>query len=182
MCSQLLLENIGSVEFAFFQSNDLENRNLEAKTRNKVSLIPAHLTTLDEYQRQWGVCQDSPKGIMPDSSVYCEIVISFAPYRDSQDSLQQPQLGEVFHIIHQNKIFTTLNYHTTFSTGTWVDIWFKDIMTISQTSPCSSIEIMQIFVSTKWASFLNRSSTISAYVYFISVGLFVSSASLSPDQ
>lgn len=149
MCSQLLLENIGSVKFSLFQSTDLENRNLEGKIRIKVSLVPAHLTTLDEYQKQWDVCQDSPKGILPDSGVYCKIVIPFAPYRDSQDSLQQPQLGEVVHIIHQNKIFTS-------STGTWVDIWFKDLMTISQTIPCSSIEIMQIIVSTKWGSYLNH--------------------------
>lgn len=115
------------------------------------------------------------KGILPDSGVYCKIVIPFAPYRDSQDGLQQPQLGEVVHIIHQNKIFTS-------STGTWVDIWFKDLMTISQTNPCSSIEIMQIIVSTNWGSFLNHSSTICVYVCFISVGLLVSSASLSPYQ
>lgn len=145
MCSQLLLENIGSVKFSLFQSTDLENRNLEAKTRNKVSLVTAHLTTLDEYQKQWDVCQDSPKGILSDSGVYCEIVIFFSPYRDSQ----QPQLCEVVHIIHQNKIFTSC-------TGIWVDIWFKDLMTISQTIPCSSTEIMQIIVSTKWGSYLNH--------------------------
>lgn len=142
MYSHLLLENIGRVEFSFFQSTDLENRNLEVKIRNKVSLVPAHRTTFDEYQKQWDICQDSPKGILPDSGVYCEIVILFALYRDSQDSLQQPQLGDVVHIIHQNKIFTS-------STGTWVDIWFKDLKTISQTSPCSSIVVMQIIVSTK---------------------------------
>ncbi|GBM33996.1 hypothetical protein AVEN_166429-1 [Araneus ventricosus] len=69
----------------------------EAKTRHGVSLVPVHLTTLEEDLKQQLVCQDSPKDVLSDSGLEIELAIPFAPNRVPQDSPQQPQLGEVMH-------------------------------------------------------------------------------------
>ncbi|GBM46837.1 hypothetical protein AVEN_112186-1 [Araneus ventricosus] len=75
----------------------LSDTEREAKTRHGVSLVPVHLTTLEEDLKQQLVCQDSPKDVLWDSGLKIELAIPFAPNRDAQDSPQHPRLGEVVH-------------------------------------------------------------------------------------
>ncbi|GFY26017.1 uncharacterized protein TNCV_1917671 [Trichonephila clavipes] len=69
----------------------------EAKTRHRVSLVSAHVTTLEEDLKQQPLCQDSPKDVLSDSGLEIELVIPFVPNRDPPDTPQQSELGEVVH-------------------------------------------------------------------------------------
>ncbi|GBN91046.1 hypothetical protein AVEN_192167-1 [Araneus ventricosus] len=93
MCKEC--ECIGSIDFPCCQLS-CRTPKWEAKTRHGVSLVPVHLTTLEEDLKQQLVCQDSPKDVLSDSGLETKLAIPFAPNRDPQDSpQQQPQLGEV---------------------------------------------------------------------------------------
>ncbi|GFX55263.1 uncharacterized protein TNCV_3968171 [Trichonephila clavipes] len=69
----------------------------EAKTRHRVSLVSAHVTTLEEDLKQQPLCQDNPKDVLLDSGLEIELAITFVPNRDPPDSPQQSELGEVVH-------------------------------------------------------------------------------------
>ncbi|GFV45190.1 large neutral amino acids transporter small subunit 2 [Trichonephila clavipes] len=69
----------------------------EAKTRHRVSLVSAHVTTLEEDLKQQPLCLDSPKDVLSDSGLEIELVIPFVPNRDPPDTPQQSELGEVVH-------------------------------------------------------------------------------------
>ncbi|GFX63519.1 uncharacterized protein TNCV_105261 [Trichonephila clavipes] len=69
----------------------------EAKTRHRVSLVSAHVTTLEEDLKQQPLCQDSPKDVLSDSGLEIELAIPFVPNRDPPDTPQQSELGEVMH-------------------------------------------------------------------------------------
>ncbi|GFS64049.1 uncharacterized protein TNCV_3944471 [Trichonephila clavipes] len=69
----------------------------EAKTRHRVSLVLAHVTTLEEDLKQQPLCQDSPKDVLSDSGLEIELAIPFIPNRDPPDTPQQSELGEVVH-------------------------------------------------------------------------------------
>ncbi|GFY34190.1 uncharacterized protein TNCV_2504931 [Trichonephila clavipes] len=69
----------------------------EAKTRHRVSLVSAHVTTLEEDLKQQPLCQDSPKDVLSDSGLEIELAIPFVPNRDPPDTPQQSELGEVVH-------------------------------------------------------------------------------------
>ncbi|GFV35161.1 uncharacterized protein TNCV_2295661 [Trichonephila clavipes] len=71
--------------------------SLEANTRHRVSLVSAHVTTLEEDLKQQPLCQDSPKDVLSDSGLEIELVIPFFPNRDPPDTPQQSELGEVVH-------------------------------------------------------------------------------------
>ncbi|GFX14630.1 hypothetical protein TNCV_4016281 [Trichonephila clavipes] len=53
-------------DFAKFSLNRHYN---EAKTRHRVSLVSAHVTTLEEDLKQQPLCQDSPKDVLSDSDL-----------------------------------------------------------------------------------------------------------------
>ncbi|GFS98104.1 uncharacterized protein TNCV_3849811 [Trichonephila clavipes] len=63
----------------------------EAKTRHRVSLVSAHVTTLEEDLKQQPLCQDCPKDVLSDSGLEIELAIPFVPNRDT------PQQSEVVH-------------------------------------------------------------------------------------
>ncbi|GFU34092.1 uncharacterized protein TNCV_3198981 [Trichonephila clavipes] len=67
----------------------------EAKTRHRVSLVSAHVTTLEEDLKQQPLCQDSPKDVLSDSGLEIELAIPFVPNRDPPDTPQQSELGEL---------------------------------------------------------------------------------------
>ncbi|GFX12889.1 uncharacterized protein TNCV_1238151, partial [Trichonephila clavipes] len=69
----------------------------EAKTRHRVSLVSAHVTTLEEDLKQQPLCQDSPKDVLSNSGLKIELAIPFVPNRDPPDTPQQSELGEVMH-------------------------------------------------------------------------------------
>ncbi|GFU77845.1 uncharacterized protein TNCV_1138531 [Trichonephila clavipes] len=139
---------------------------LEAKIRHRVSLVSAHVTTLEEDLKQQPLCQDSPKDVLSDSGLEIELAIPFVPNRDSPDTPQQSELGEV----------------VTNSSSIWADIWIKGLIPISKTSYGSSMEHMQVSVATERDPCPNQDSTTSITVSFNSVGLMVSSALFPPDQ
>ncbi|GFT26246.1 uncharacterized protein TNCV_3336271 [Trichonephila clavipes] len=108
----------------------------EANTRHRVSLVSAHVTTLEEDLKQQPLCQDSPKDVLSDSGLETELAIPFVPNRDPPDTLQSEL------IIHQNEVVTN-------SSSIWADIWIKDLIPISKTSYGSSMEHMQVSVATE---------------------------------
>ncbi|GFT53017.1 uncharacterized protein TNCV_2631431 [Trichonephila clavipes] len=65
--------------------------------RHRVSLVSAHVTTLEEDLKQQPLCQDSPKDVLSDSGLEIELAIPFVPNRDPSDTPQQSELGEVVH-------------------------------------------------------------------------------------
>ncbi|GFW16265.1 uncharacterized protein TNCV_4264301 [Trichonephila clavipes] len=67
-----------------------------AKTRHRVSFVPALLKTLGDLKQQ-PVYQDSPKNALSDLSLEIELAIPFAPNEDPQDIPQQLQFGDVVH-------------------------------------------------------------------------------------
>ncbi|GFS95804.1 uncharacterized protein TNCV_2258861 [Trichonephila clavipes] len=69
----------------------------EAKTRHRVSLVSAHVTTLEEDLKQQPLCQDSPKDVLSDSGLEIELAIPFVPNRDPLDTPQQYELSEIVH-------------------------------------------------------------------------------------
>ncbi|GFX08379.1 uncharacterized protein TNCV_3268681 [Trichonephila clavipes] len=69
----------------------------EAKTRHRVSLVSAHVTTLEEDLKQQPLYQDSPKDVLSDSGLEIKLAIPFVPNRDPPDTPQQSELGEVVH-------------------------------------------------------------------------------------
>ncbi|GFU54303.1 uncharacterized protein TNCV_576791 [Trichonephila clavipes] len=69
----------------------------EAKTRHRVSLVSAHVTTLEEDLKQQPLCQDRPKDVLSDSGLEIELAIPFVPNRHPSDTPQQSELGEVVH-------------------------------------------------------------------------------------
>ncbi|GBN83926.1 hypothetical protein AVEN_86618-1 [Araneus ventricosus] len=75
----------------------IKEQNKEAKSRHGVSLVPVHLTTLEEDLKQQLVCHDSPKYVLSDSDMEIELGIPFTSNRDPRDSPQQSQLDEVVH-------------------------------------------------------------------------------------
>ncbi|GFV62931.1 uncharacterized protein TNCV_4409951 [Trichonephila clavipes] len=148
----------------------------EAKTRHRVSLVSAHVTTLEEDLKQQPLCQDSPKDVLSDSGLEIELAIPFVPNRDPPDTPQQSELGEVSCIIiHQNEVVTN-------SSSIWADILIKDLIPISKTSYGSSMEHMQVSVATERDPCPIQDSTTSITVSFNSVGLMVSSVLFPPDQ
>ncbi|XP_054720815.1 uncharacterized protein LOC129230441 [Uloborus diversus] len=66
----------------------------DAKTRHRLSLLPAHLTTLEDYLKHQPVCQDSLKDVLSDSGYEIELAIPFVPNCGPQDTPQQLELGE----------------------------------------------------------------------------------------
>ncbi|GFX03724.1 putative LOC100569746 [Trichonephila clavipes] len=64
----------------------------EAKTRHRVSLVSAHVTTLEEDLKQ----QPSVK-IVTKMFYFRKLAIPFVPNRDPPDTPQQSELGEVMH-------------------------------------------------------------------------------------
>ncbi|GFT55079.1 transposable element Tc1 transposase [Trichonephila clavipes] len=67
----------------------------EAKARHRVSLVSAHVTTLEEDLKQQPLCQDSLKDVLSDSGLTeIELAIPFVPNRDPPDTPQQSELGE----------------------------------------------------------------------------------------
>ncbi|GFW05728.1 uncharacterized protein TNCV_3407941 [Trichonephila clavipes] len=144
----------------------------EAKTRHRVSLVSAHVTTLEEDLKQQPLCQDNPKNIdvLSDSGLEMELAIPFVPNRDPPDTpINNPSSVRSCIIIHQNEVVTN-------SSSIWADIWIKDLIPISKTSYGSSMEHMQVSVATERDPCLNQDSTTSITVSFNSVGLMVSSA------
>ncbi|GFV83830.1 uncharacterized protein TNCV_387381 [Trichonephila clavipes] len=75
----------------------LSDTGIEAKTSHRVSLVSAHVTTLEEDLKQQPLCQDSPKDVLSDSGLEIELAIPFVPNRDPPDTPQQSELGEVVH-------------------------------------------------------------------------------------
>ncbi|GFU45734.1 uncharacterized protein TNCV_5036641, partial [Trichonephila clavipes] len=69
----------------------------EAKTRHRVSLVSAHVTTLEEDLKQQPLCQDSPKDVLSDSGLRSSWPFHSFQTRDPPDTPQQSQLGEVVH-------------------------------------------------------------------------------------
>ncbi|GFS53171.1 uncharacterized protein TNCV_4516971 [Trichonephila clavipes] len=137
---------------------------LEAKTRHRVSLVSAHVTTLEEDLKQQTLCQDSPKDVLSDSGLEIELTIPFVPNHDPPDTPQQSELGEgSCIIIHQNEVVTN-------SSSIWADIWIKGLIPISKTSYGSSMEHMQVSVATERDPCPNQDSTTSITVSFNSVG------------
>ncbi|GFS49516.1 uncharacterized protein TNCV_2968191 [Trichonephila clavipes] len=67
------------------------------KRRPEVSLVSAHVTTLEEDLKQQPLCQGSPKDVLSDSGLEIELAIPFVPNRDLPDTPQQSELGEVVH-------------------------------------------------------------------------------------
>ncbi|GFW26774.1 uncharacterized protein TNCV_2851641 [Trichonephila clavipes] len=115
----------------------------EAKTRHRVSLVSAHVTTLEEDLKQQPLCQDSTKDVLSDSGLEIELAIPFVPNRDPPDTPQQsgaPVRSCI--IIHQNEVVTN-------SSSIWADIWIADLIPISKTSYGSSMEHMQVSVATE---------------------------------
>ena len=78
-------------------------------------------------------------------------------------------------IIHQNEIIAN-------SSSIWLNIGIKDLITISRTNQISSIEHMQVSVTTERDSCPNHDPTITETVSFSNVGLVVSGALFFPDQ
>ncbi|GFT74504.1 nephrin [Trichonephila clavipes] len=148
----------------------------EAKARHRVSLVSAHVTTLEEDLKQQPLFQDSPKDVLSDSGLEIELAIPFVPNRDPPDTPQQSELGEgSCIIIHQNEVVT-------YSSSIWADICIKIIIPLSKTSYGSSMEHMQVSVATERDPCPNQDSTTFITVSFNSVGLMVSSALFPPDQ
>ncbi|GFT77838.1 uncharacterized protein TNCV_2968811 [Trichonephila clavipes] len=114
----------------------------KAKTRHRVSLVSAHVTTLEEDLKQQPLCQDSPKDILLDSGLEIELAIPFVPNRDPQILLNNPSSVRSCIIIHQNEVITN-------SSSIWADIWIKGLIPISKTSYGSSMEHMQVSVATE---------------------------------
>ncbi|GFY14222.1 uncharacterized protein TNCV_3614111 [Trichonephila clavipes] len=90
---KIRLERRGSSESRASYSN----YKYEAKTRHRVSLVLAHVTTLEEDLKQLPLCQDSLKDVLSDSGLEIELAIPFVPNRDPPDTPQQSELGEVVH-------------------------------------------------------------------------------------
>ncbi|GFY07639.1 uncharacterized protein TNCV_4095091 [Trichonephila clavipes] len=86
-----------SAEKSILGENSTSQCYAEAKTRHRVSLVSAHVTTLEEDLKQQPLCQDSPKDVLSDSGLEIELVIPFVPNRDPPDTPQQSELGEVVH-------------------------------------------------------------------------------------
>ncbi|GFU06631.1 uncharacterized protein TNCV_2969551 [Trichonephila clavipes] len=127
-----------SAEKSILGENSTSQCYVEAKTRHRVSLVSAHVTTLEEDLKQQPLCQDSPKDVLSDSGLEIELAIPFVPNRDPPDTPQQSELGEVACIIiHQKEVVTN-------SSSIWADIWIKDLIPISKTSYGSSMEHMQV--------------------------------------
>ncbi|GFT93288.1 uncharacterized protein TNCV_2220451 [Trichonephila clavipes] len=147
----------------------------EAKTRHRVSLVSAHVTTLEEDLKQQPLCEDSPKDVLSDSGLEIELAIPFIQTVILQILLKNPSSVRSCIIIHQNEVVTN-------SRSIWADIWIKDLIPISKTSYGSSMEHMQVSVATKRDSCPNQDSTTSITVSFNSVGLMVFSALFPPDQ
>ncbi|GFW58459.1 KRAB-A domain-containing protein 2 [Trichonephila clavipes] len=82
---------------SFLCHNTLASKVKEAKTRHRVSLVLAHVTTLEEDLKQHPLCQDSPKDVLSDSGLEIELAIPFVPNRDPPDTPQQSELSEVMH-------------------------------------------------------------------------------------
>lgn len=78
-------------------------------------------------------------------------------------------------IIRQNEIFTN-------STGIWTDIWIKDLLPKFHTCQSSSIEYMEVSVTTEWDLCSNHDATTAIPVRFNSVILMSSGALFPPDQ
>ncbi|GFU22005.1 uncharacterized protein TNCV_405681 [Trichonephila clavipes] len=91
-----------SIEMQMFRSGGQSDAmpvfsSQEAKTRHRVSLVSAHVTTLEEDLKQQPLCQDRPKDVLSDSGLEIELAIPFVPNRDPPDTPQQSELGEVVH-------------------------------------------------------------------------------------
>ncbi|GBN42269.1 hypothetical protein AVEN_59532-1 [Araneus ventricosus] len=114
----------------------------EAKTRHEVSLVSVHLTTLEEDLKQQLVCQDSPKDVLSDSGLEIEMAIPFLQTVTLKIVLNNHSSVRSCIIIHYNEIVTNI-------TGIWAVIWIKDLIPISHTSQSSSMEHMQVNVTTE---------------------------------
>ncbi|GFV88535.1 uncharacterized protein TNCV_1243481 [Trichonephila clavipes] len=68
-----------------------------SEDQTQVSLVSAHVTTLEEDLKQQPLCQDSPKDVLSDSGLEIKLAIPFVPNRDPPDTPQQSELGEVVH-------------------------------------------------------------------------------------
>ena len=77
--------------------------------------------------------------------------------------------------IHQNEIIANCS-------SIWSNTGIKDLVTISHTNQISSMEQMQVSVTTERDSCPNHDSTTSKTVSFNNVGLVVSGALLFSDQ
>ncbi|GFW80091.1 uncharacterized protein TNCV_460001 [Trichonephila clavipes] len=64
----------------------LSDTGIGTKTRHRVSLVSAHVTTLGEDLKQQPLCQDSPKDVLSDSGLEIELAIPFVPNRDPYSS------------------------------------------------------------------------------------------------
>ncbi|GFV13355.1 uncharacterized protein TNCV_2665071, partial [Trichonephila clavipes] len=119
------------------------HRNREAKTRHRVSLVSAHVTTLEEDLKQQPLCQDSPKDVLSVSGLEIELAHSIRSKTVIlQILLNNPSSVRSCIIIHQNEVVTN-------SSSIWADIWIKDLIPISKTSYGSSMEHMQVSVATE---------------------------------
>ncbi|KFM77194.1 PiggyBac transposable element-derived protein 3, partial [Stegodyphus mimosarum] len=69
----------------------------EATTRYGVIIVQTYLTTLEKDLKPKLVSQGNHKDALSNSGLGIELAIPFAPYRDTQDILQQPEVGAVAH-------------------------------------------------------------------------------------
>ncbi|GFU43506.1 uncharacterized protein TNCV_406011 [Trichonephila clavipes] len=82
----------------------LSDTGIGSEDQTQVSLVSAHVTTLEEDLKQQPLCQDSPKDVLSDSGLEIELAIPFFPNRDPPDTPQQSVRSCI--IIHQNEVVT----------------------------------------------------------------------------
>ncbi|GFX46948.1 uncharacterized protein TNCV_315711 [Trichonephila clavipes] len=92
-----------SAEKSILGENSTSQCYVEAKTRHRVSLVSAHVTTLEEDLKQQPLCQDSPKDVLSDSGLR-----SSWPFHSFQTVILYSQQSSVRSciIIHQNEVVT----------------------------------------------------------------------------
>ncbi|GFW48871.1 uncharacterized protein TNCV_3900691 [Trichonephila clavipes] len=128
------------------------HRNREAKTRHRVSLVSAHVTTFEEDLKQQPLCQDNPKDVLSDSGLRSSWPFHSFQTVILQIPLNNPSSVRSCIIIHQNEVVTN-------SSSIWADIWIKGLIPISKTSYGSSMEHMQVSVATERDPCPNDSTT-----------------------
>ncbi|GFV67202.1 hypothetical protein TNCV_3669571 [Trichonephila clavipes] len=90
--------NAASISYVVFKLSDT---GIGSEDQTQISLVSAHVTTLEENLKQQPLCQDSPK------------MFYLVPNRDPNPSSVRSCI-----IIHQNEVVTN-------SSSIWADIWIK---------------------------------------------------------